>query len=510
MTFSNRSRLPLARSMAAASLATVALASTVMAAGGTAIGPSTSTAPYLLPSAPGVITKSILTVGDNIDGYRLAGIPDGLGVMQGKHDTFTLLVNHEIGSGLGVTRAHGGIGAFVSQWSIDEDNLKVRSGKDLIRDLYVWNGSGYELATGSARNLNRLCSADLPALSAFYDARTHTGFNGRIFMNGEEAGNEGRAFANIATGAQAGATYELPALGNLSFENVVASPATGRKTVVIGLDDTTPGQVYVYVGEKQKSGSPIERAGLTGGSLLGVKVDGVADEDRTTGLGADVKDFSLYGFGDVSGMTGAALQTASEANGVTEFLRPEDGAWDPRHPNDFYFVTTDRFENVAQVGNSRLWRLRFDDVKNPALGGTIEMLLDGTEGQQMMDNITVDAIGKHVLIQEDPGNQTYFGRVWSYDIQHDALTEIAAHDPALFSGSGNEDEESSGIIDASDILGPGWFLATVQWHKSAGDPELVEKGQLLAIYSPASDWRRDGDDGNDDQDGADRGDDSDR
>jgi hypothetical protein len=42
-------------------------------------GPSSSASPYILRAQPGVVTTSILTVGDSVNGYRLAGIPDGLG-----------------------------------------------------------------------------------------------------------------------------------------------------------------------------------------------------------------------------------------------------------------------------------------------------------------------------------------------------------------------------------------------------------------------------------------------
>jgi hypothetical protein len=67
----------------------------------------------------------------------------------------------------------------------------------------------------------------------------------------------------------------------------------------------------------------------------------------------------------------------------TEFLRPEDGAWDTQDPNRFYFVTTDRFDTVKTGSGPkreepRLWRLVFQDVRTPAAGGRIEMLLDGT------------------------------------------------------------------------------------------------------------------------------------
>jgi len=173
---------------------------------------------------------------------------------------------------------------------------------------------------------------------------------------------------------------------------------------------------------------------------------------------------------------------------VTEFLRPEDGAWHQHDPRIFYFVTTDRFDTPGTPGRSRLWQLRFANPFVPEQGGRITMLLDGTEGQQMLDNITVDRRG-NILMQEDPGNQAHIARIWRYEPTTDTLTVLAAHDTSLFqSGSPGfltHDEESSGIIDASEVLGPGWFLLDVQAHYSIPGA-LVEGGQLLALYVPDS------------------------
>ncbi len=463
-------------------------------------GPSSSQTPYVLPAVPGdgVETVSLLTVGDSISGYRMVGIPDGMGAfLNDDGETFTLLLNHELSSSRGIARAHGGIGAFVSQWTIDRTTLEVRAGSDLIRSVYIWNAASgaYELGTNVV--FNRFCSADLPAESALYNQSTGLGSTTRIFMNGEEAGAEGRAFAHIVDGPNAGQSWELPWLGKFSWENSVASPYTGDATVVIGLDDSSPGQVYVYVGAKRGSGTEIERAGLTNGILYGVAVQGVTDEDRLNGLGGAVKRFDMVSLGDAAGRTGATLQADSEAAGITEFLRPEDGHWDPRIPSDFYFVTTDQYDQIkdgvgTNVGRSRLYRLRFDDVTNPALGGEIETLLDGTEAAQMMDNMTLDRFG-NVIIQEDVGNQQHNGKIWSYDIASDALSLVAKHDTARFGDIGtgaappfSQDEESSGVIDAHEILGAGWLLINDQAHYSTGDAETVEGGQLLAMYYPGS------------------------
>lgn len=511
--------LRLARTGACAGAVVAIAASPVAAAGGTSTGVSSSATPYLVPMADGVEVTSILTVGDQVDGRPLVGIPDGLGILRGDGGTARLFLNHELASGVGAVRAHGANGAFVSEYTLDASTLEVTAGSDLIDQLNAWTGAAYAPATGAALSINRFCSADLPAKSAFWDPASRTGYNGRIFMNGEEAGNEGRAFATLVTGPDKGQAYELPWLGNLSFENAVAAPGAGRTTVVIGLDDSRPGQVYVYAGTKQRTGTPLQRAGLVGGSVYGVRVPSApttpktvggvsypaSAEDRVTGVGGSSVPFTLAGFGDVSTWTGSTLQDESIKRGATEFLRPEDGAWDPTHRNDFYFVTTDRFDTVqtpttdgvantpaAQVGNSRLWRLRFADVSRPALGGTITQLLDGTEGPQMMDNITVDRVG-NVVIQEDPGEQAYLARIWSYSITDDTVTPIAQHDPDRFGAVAEDtltiDEESSGIIDASDILGPGWFIGTVQAHYAIAG-ELVEGGQLFALYNPASDPTR--------------------
>ena len=64
----------------------------------------------------------------------------------------------------------------------------------------------------------------------------------------------------------------------------------------------------------------------------------------------------MVNLGDVSGMTGAQIDAASEAAGVTSFLRPEDGAWDTLNPNRFYFVTTNGFDATEPAVGGGLHR----------------------------------------------------------------------------------------------------------------------------------------------------------
>jgi hypothetical protein len=455
----------------------LAAAAAVAAVGATAAfadaisSPSSSQSPYVLRSESGVVTKSILTVGDSVnnkpDGtpYRMVGIPDGLGAFDNGNGTFTLLMNHELPGTSGIVRSHGSAGSFVSKWTIRKDTLQVLHGEDLIKNVVL---------DGTTLPISRLCSADLAPINTYYDAASGKGYSGRLFMNGEESGQEGRAFAH----AMDGTSWELPALGKYNWENSLTRPDSGDNTIHIGIADETPGQVYFYLGHKQTTGNAVEKAGLTNGDLYGIKVTGFPLEPAG-GIPSGTS-FTLANLGSQNGKTGLQLETQSDAGGVTEFLRPEDGAWDPTNPNHFYFVTTNAF-----TAPSRLWRLNFVDPSNPAAGGTIDMVLDGTEGQRLMDNITVNDRGQ-ILAQEDIGNQTPLGKVWQYFPGTDKLKEIAHHDPERFMPGGSkfltQDEESSGIVPAP-FLGAGWYLLDVQAHYTIPG-ELVEGGQLLAMHVP--------------------------
>src|SRR5262249_35020479 len=49
------------------------------------------TVPELVPVGANVSTRPILTVGDSVGGYRMVGIPDGLGAFDNGDGTFTVL-----------------------------------------------------------------------------------------------------------------------------------------------------------------------------------------------------------------------------------------------------------------------------------------------------------------------------------------------------------------------------------------------------------------------------------
>ena len=459
-------------------------------------GPSSSASSYLTPTTSGWSSTSLLTVGDSVGGYKMVGIPDGLGAYDNGNGTITVLMSHELQPTAGVARAHGAKGAFVSEWTINKNTLAVTAGRDLATDVKTWNGSTWETPL-TPYAIARLCSADLPSASAFHNTASGKGTTDRIFMSGEEAGNEGKVFGFVATGAEARTAYELPKLGKLSWENAVANPFSGDKTVVIGTDDTTPGQVYVYVGDKTDTGNAVERAGLANGTHSGIKVAGIAKENTSgTNTNGAVGTFTTEAID--TNLSGAAQQTAAASAGVTEFARPEDSAW--VDANTFVFVTTGAtVDDVTQ--SSKLYKVDFSD--STFTGGEVSLVLDsvdltGKDGAiaRKFDNLTVGEDGK-VYIQEDPGNDAYIAKTWAVDLNNPAAAEqIFESDGARFltpTAPFSLDEEHSGIIDVTSLFADAsWYvegtqvlLADTQAHYPNGG-ELVEGGQLSLLTNGTS------------------------
>ena len=480
--------------------ATLALASAATAGVVLRTGPSSSATPYVIPTtgSPVLEIVSILTVGDTIGGYQFLGIPDGMGGWDQGDGTMRVFIDHEFtASAASGQRAHqpAGVsgGAFISDWTISTvagpDFLKVLSGRDaMLSCATTTNGTG-----GSLYKFARFCSGDVPAVNALFNASTGLGTQNRFFICGEESGTPGRM---IATDLVTGVAYQMPAFDASSgaWENGLARPMESDTTVVIGTSDGGANRTFVYVGTKQAAGTPAERAGLMNGTSYGiqVRVNGtdVATEDRVNALG-DATTGPVY--------SGTFTLAAGGTAAGTTFLRPEDGAWDPANPADFYFVNTDRMSTTSggapQTHGSRLYRLRFTDVNNVLAGGTIEAVLDGTDVMEMGDNLCVfNDIngGTRVMLQEDPGNHPHSAKTLLYTVETDTLEVILQSDPSRFGQPGqaatapfSQDEENSGVYDASESLGCGWFVGNMQAHYSLAAP-LVEGGQLYAFFAPAA------------------------
>ena len=521
----------LARSFLLAAAATVSLS-----AQNVITGPSSSQTSYLTPTSPGWSATALLTVGDAINGYQMAGIPDGLGAYSNGNGTMTVLANHEIGNDFttgvlkGAVRAHGAAGGFVSKWVINTSTWQVISGGDFVTS--ATNQMMWDSATNTwlARTVStpyaylRPCAADLPNLAAFYDASNGgTGYNGRIFMNGEETGAEGKAFAWIVDGAEAGKVYELPHHGKYSYENLLArsnygvSPGAANllQTVVVGTDDTTPGEVYVYIGAKTNLGNAVQKAGLANGLTYGIKVltaTGYTGDillENATGINGTFGLAQIFDNATLANKTGAQFQAESLRLKVTQFARPEDAHW--LDHDSLIFATTGASGTAMNniTVSAKIYQLDFNsDATNGILttGGNIKVLVDSTkltgkDGAKAasFDNLTVGDDGL-LYIQEDPGNSAYVAKHWVVNPLAGSQTQIEGTAVQIFESDRSRfttgatqyqtlDEEHSGIIDITSIVADGingskWFLVATQNHAAATGASaatLVEGGQFIAL-----------------------------
>src|SRR5262249_56626304 len=158
-------------------------------------------------------------------------------------------------------------------------------------------------------------------------------------------------------------------LGNMAYENQLANPFTGDKTVVGLLNDTAAagnnapgtsafsgndrGEVYFYVGDKQATGLAIDKAGLTGGGMYGVKVAGMEFETDLTTKAVNGSHFDLVAVGDptntsadVHNLTGGAppathnIDSNSHAGHLTGLERPDDRPSDTIGHHKIYLLPT--------------------------------------------------------------------------------------------------------------------------------------------------------------------------
>lgn len=499
----------------------------------TASSNATANITYMQAVASNTTLTPILTSGDLVGSYVVPGIPDGIGTyMDGKK--LRVITNHEWSNtnavAAGRTSAMGiSAGSFMSSFHYDVKTGSVMSMRDFISDV-IWydyaksshgvtpgapSGAALKDSYGSeshSRLLNRFCSATLSSEGGLYDKASKTGYEGLVYFAGEEGGDESRAFAANMEGE----LVQLPRLGLASWENLVPSNTSGKSTVILGLEDGSAidSQLWMYIGTKSKKGKWFEKAGLNNGKnyvLAATTAEPFTNDNEFRTKYGKNKPVAVN-FTEVDWSTNGVTQNAAAREKGVELARVEDGHFDPKNPNDFYFVTTESNKDpIATAPNpatptvsrdgGALWRLRFADIKNPLKGATLEMLLNGGEEPLLSkpDNIVVDDVG-NVLIQEDPGNNALVARIVAYNIASKKVAVVAKFKDEYFAAGATsfitQDEESSGIVDVSEFLREGksdkakYYLYVAQIHASTAKarpdldtvtatwlPQAIEGGQ---------------------------------
>ncbi len=493
----------------AAALTTLVAIAVVGVAGASHGGPGVKTAkqPFLVGTAPGVVVDPILSTGDIVPNtgdnekppYQMSGIPDGLGAYDTKHggwnwfhgnskDTFTVLMNHELGKSF--PNNPPGVDTRISRLEIDRKTRSVHEAEYLFTGL-----EGYE----------RFCSATLKIVGGkpFY-------FTGEeaVPIPGQLPGPSHDG-SSIAMDPETGMYRETAHFGHLQHENVV--PLRLSKWVFLtSEDDFRPGQPsYLYAYIARDFNKAIRG---TNGSLHVFKADNPATNQNS----AAVKGVGIPGhfvpIPQSENTTSAQLKVAATTRNAFKFDRLEDIA-----VRGGTQTSNDRVTYIADTGKppatlrGRVYEFVFD--RHDPTRATLKMILNGDapDRDDIYNPDNMDASNRVLMIQEDresafrdePAGGGY-GRVMEYRFSDARLRSVARvntppgmpPNPENCTGCRRGTWESSGIIDASDLLGKDWWLLDVQAHNSLAPqpgPSLVpnsgpvgENGQLLAVKIPGS------------------------
>jgi Bacterial protein of unknown function (DUF839) len=509
------SRVPIGAAFAAA------LAVMVVAGSGLAVTP---VKPYVEPVGSAYQVKALFSADDKVpllgggpgQQYRMVGIPDGLGAHPNRDGTSTLFMNHELGFTAQSEPVVGGPknrGAIVSQWILDQDGDPVAGKRayDSIYDENTFLGPAPVVGNEAQmpRQLARFCSGFLGG--------PDNGFDRWIYLTNEEESSpntfDGKGGLSVAIFDNE--LHTLPKLGRYSKENTNVQPGQGTQTVIFATEDgpaTLDNQLYMYVGKKDRSAnaSVLARNGLDNGRLYVFRsIDPARNSERTFTSGSVTGEWIQIP--NAEDLTDAQLEAASDAVGAMTFVRPEDGAFNPNNPNEFFFDTTGSSsgadDGVNELGRLYSLRLHPGNPLKPATLTTVynadTVVATGGDIAISPDNIGVS--GQSLMINEDGTTESRAvmaakgrdGSIWRFDlvkgpvhavgVDVSTATRVAQLDPPGRDGVtvGPGVWETSGIIDASAMFGADTWLSDVQAHPPTAAPGgstvTVEDGQLFLM-----------------------------
>lgn len=526
----------------------------------------------------------ILTVGDVLpSGFRYEALPDGISLRTRGQGRVDLFVNHETSK---VPFPYVTAGPTAANSENDFDNSQV---SQLILNQHsagVLNGS---FAISSSSGYQRFCSNYLATSREGFDRDIlFTNEEGIDYVLRQEASwppaigdpAESQIGVVVALDVQTGKYHPIYGMGRHNHENNVPIPGFGYPVVLSGDDTftnaaltgvtfpagvTVPAQSQLYSYIAPSTDSLLADEGdlwafasdtpgfndyydFTPGSAQVVTGHFIqVPKDIATGLNPDGSELKAADKGfplpPTNGSWQRDLRTTtpigldgpqwvleywSDINGVFQFVRIEDIAYDkrPGMENVVYIVDSGRgTAGASQAGrstNGRVWKMVLDP-SDPTNVTSLTLFVEGDDNPvktlaevHQPDNIESTLSG--LLLTEDPGSSQQFtstdtsanattARLWFVPFSGTPQVVVKVNQSADGGSTdvdgrpaGNQGAwETTGIVDASEAFGPGWFLINVQAHtlwveKAPGDdnngdlqPDFTfkrEGGQLLLIRIP--------------------------
>jgi hypothetical protein len=400
----------------------------------------------------------------------MSGSPDGLGVYEAD-GAVHIVMNHQLA---GTDEDPPGVAGRVSLLTLASSELGVTAAE------YLLDGT---------EGFANLASSDLAVLDGkpWYLTGEESVETGRL---GDGAG-VGRGGSSLALDLERESWVETRHFGLFEHENVM--PVEGLSVaMVLSAEDAHdgPSQLYAYM-------APTFADAIAGrGELSVFRLDLEEASDPSTDdlrKGATVSG-RFVALSQEENADADSLEAAAQDRRAFDFVRLEDAAVVPGREGSVFLAETGDVKGESVKG--RLYRLDIDPA-DPTRA-ELTLVLDGDDGDDLVNPDSLAATADRILIQEDrnPEHRAEdvaggYARVLVYDLEDESLTSVArvATPPGEEPGAW----ESSGIVDASRLLGDDMFLLTVQSHtlrvEQPGiglEPDSAEGegGQLLAVRIP--------------------------
>lgn len=519
-------------------LAAAALVIVLPASVGGAQGFPNPGASFVTVLAAGGQAIPLINSGNVFDGTTFEGIPDGLGIMpvgNGKKQV-DVFVNFE--------QSHVPFSGFADH----EDSSVQRARLDLATHQLV----GLETMLPASAGFIRFCSANMVG--------PDQGFPDYTFLTNEESNDVLDVVAGQPYGADPGlmpfrqagysvyldaktGTYKkIATAGRMNHENTVVVPGGWSGIVSLTGDDTftaPSSQLYMYNAStagafKQDRGSLWAFRVTAKNGVAVTATDPFNDANDYLEIGpADTLSGEFIRVPDdiargTNGNPQTELESWSNANNVFQFVRVEDIGYDPDNPRTVYFADTGS-TRIAESGSTgrlvragatafpyydsdgRVFKMELN-ASNPKVVNSLQILAQGKlQYQSLVDDVptitVIDAgagfvnpdnlaVGHATLmVQEDASSSPTLNDIWSHPLGGSSWTRVATvTQPAA---------ETSGIVDASQWLGDGWWIFDIQSHSTqesfgtgsyqvpnggliTGFTIRRELGQLSLLYIPGS------------------------
>jgi hypothetical protein len=503
----------------------------------------------LIPVASKAQVEPLITVGEVVGDYRFEAIPDGISVRSGPGSSVEIFVNHE------TSRVAF---PYVVGAPTKANSLNDFDNSQLSRLVLARNDGAIldaELAITTDERFHRFCSN-------FLATREH-GFSRDLLFTNEEATdfvfragqgpewtqpippgtpNAEQTGVVVAYDPASGDRRPIYGMGRLNHENSVAIPGFDEILLLTGDDTftTNPAQSQVY----GYFAADADAVWNDQGTLWGFRAKDWQTYtdyyDFVPGAGTAIEGEFVQIADAAAKGDQTALEQASDALGVFEFVRVEDMAYDRRDPNIVYIADSGRANAANGTGaaydaggnrvptaasfasrNGRIWKMVLDP-DDPRHVLSLSILIEGDDLPLASQDAAASLAAIHqpdnlettkdsLLITEDPSSANQYpiatgntARVWwhhlsgpkqgtrevALKVDQSADQGLTDRDPTTQTPPGPVPSgfglgaagswEASGIVDVSKWFGNGWFLVDVQahtlWVDIADGPDVIAGG----------------------------------